>query len=103
MRTRHPFPDVELGEPEHESVPVRAEFDIPGVVVGGAEQVERGTAVPLGFMPHTAENRKTRRAAVATFQREGVNRRELWRQRKRQRRGTLDPELRAAQRKAGAK
>lgn len=87
---------------------------------------EIGAAIPLGFMPHRGENRRTRRAAVATWspkdhggdQRSGVEprpaagvqpppmptRRELLAQRQRQRRGTLDPELRRLQRrKAKAK
>lgn len=144
MRTRHPFPDVELGElnaydlalAEHgmPNAEIRERYLVnggdgspdepPGFVLLGVDEapkhpdaVERGTAVPLGFMPHRAENRKTRRAAVATWKPPAQTeaeaaaqdapqyptRRELWRQRKRQRRGKLDPGLRAAQRKAGAK
>ncbi len=76
---------------------------------------EMGTEIALGFVPHEGENRKTRRAAVATWvppnhaeQLEKIGaavpnmptRRELWRQRQRQRRGKLDPETRRLQRKA---
>lgn len=65
---------------------------------------EKGIELPLGFIPHRGENRTQRRAAVANFSAEGADRRELWAQRQRQRRGKLDPELRRLQRqKAKAK
>jgi hypothetical protein len=60
---------------------------------------EKGIELPLGFIPHQGESRTQRRAAVANFQADGVDRRELWLQRQRQRRGKLDPELRRLQRK----
>jgi hypothetical protein len=60
---------------------------------------EKGTELALGFIPHRGENRKQRLAAVANFSAEGADRRELWRQRQRQRRGKLDPELRRLQRR----
>ena len=81
---------------------------------------EKGTELALGFMPHDGENRKPRRAAVSTWAppeptaeqleirrklphapETGVKmptRRELWEQRKKHRRGTLDTELRRLQR-----
>jgi hypothetical protein len=73
---------------------------------------EKGAAVALGFMPHQGENRRQRLAGVATWTppeqpqpKEGEpepprmpTRRELFEQRQRQRRGTLDPELRRLQR-----
>lgn len=76
---------------------------------------EIGAAIPLGFIPHRGENRQQRRAAVANWTppaqpkpEDGSEpptmptRRELWEQRKRQRRGTLDPELRRLQRAKAA-
>lgn len=103
MRTRHPFPDValefddgSLGSMEGE---VSAEL-VAQVAVPHPDATEKGVELALGFMPHRGENRTTRRAAVANFKAEGANRRELLKQRQRQRRGTLDPELRRLQRKA---
>lgn len=65
---------------------------------------EKGTEQPLGLIPHRGANRQQRRSAVANFQAEGADRRELWQQRQRQRRGKLDPELRRLQkRKAQSK
>lgn len=63
------------------------------------DAVEKGIELPLGFIPHRGENRTQRRAAVANFSAEGADRRELWAQRQRQRRGKLDPELRRLQRR----
>jgi hypothetical protein len=85
------------------------------------DAVEKGIELPLGFVPHRGENRRQRREAVAkwtppadaefvtpdTAQRVAPigdkprmpTRRELWAQRQRQRRGTLDPELRRLQRR----
>lgn len=78
---------------------------------------EIGAAIPLGFIPHRGENRTQRRAAVANWAPPKPTapstpedtpaprmptRRELWEQRKRQRRGTLDPELRRLQRAKAA-
>jgi len=90
---------------------------------------EKGTELPLGFIPHRGENRQQRRAGVATWappkadqpkaeagagaggEEPGTRpggepppapmptRRELWKQRQRQRRGKLDPELRRLQRR----
>lgn len=126
FRSRHPFPDLTI-------------YDEVGTILGApAEQVrqalergpevhpdarERGIDLPLGFMPHRGENRRTRRAAVANWQppqvtqKEGAadperstygaaapammpTRRELLKQRKRRDRGTLDVELRRLTRKA---
>jgi hypothetical protein len=51
-------------------------------------------------MQHKGENRRARRAAVANFAHPEVSRRELLKQRQRQRRGKLDIETRRLQRKA---
>jgi hypothetical protein len=64
------------------------------------DAVERGIELPLGFMQHKGENRRARRAAVANFAHPEVSRRELLKQRQRQRRGKLDIETRRLQRKA---
>lgn len=109
MRTRHPFPDVPL------------EFEDTGALLAEAVEAheragEIGVELPLGFMPHAGENRVTRRAAVANWEPpvspkvDGGDmdrktpamptRRELLKQRQKQRRGKLDPELRRLQRKA---
>jgi hypothetical protein len=86
---------------------------------------EKGIDLPLGFVPSRGENRRQRREAVAkwtspadaefvtpeTAQRVAPigdkprmpTRRELWAQRQRQRRGTLDPELRRLQRRKAVK
>jgi hypothetical protein len=63
---------------------------------------EKGTELALGFIPHRGENRRQRRAAVANFEHPEADRRELWLQRQRQRRGKLDPELRRLQRRKAA-
>ncbi len=97
------------------------------VIINGAEASSRrephpnyreiGADVPLGFIPHQGENRRTRRKAVAKWvppkqelPKNGVGgetspptpamptRRELLKQRQRKRRGKLDPELRRLQR-----
>ncbi len=92
----------------------------PSQTVSHPDYRELGTEVALGFMPHQGENRKQRLAGVATWnpkdhgggQQSGAEprpaagappppmptRRELWKQRQRQRRGKLDPELRRLQR-----
>jgi hypothetical protein len=49
---------------------------------------------------HNGENRTQRRAAVANFKHPEADRRELLKQRQRQRRGKLDIETRKLQRKA---
>jgi hypothetical protein len=73
---------------------------IPGAVkTTHPDYREQGTEMPLGFLPHQGENRKTRRTAVATFQSEAFPRREGVRQIQKQRRGTLDPELRRLQKR----
>lgn len=71
--------------------------------------VELGTEQALGFIPHRGENRRTRLKEAATWeatpaQREAAGgkvptRRELFEQRKRQRRGKLDVELRRLQKR----
>lgn len=58
---------------------------------------EKGTAIPLGFMPHQGENRATRRKASATFSHPEFSRREGLLQRRKHQRGKLDPELRRLQ------
>jgi hypothetical protein len=119
MRTRHPFEDVSL---EFELPEAAREFVEPGSPL--AELLPS-----LGFRQHQGENRKTRRAAVANWQPSQTNgaaasapaagsrapdpvkpaaaptermptRRELLKQRQRNRRGELDVELRRLQRKA---
>lgn len=100
VRTRHPFPDVTL---EFDTEPSANEILAalhPDAEIIRPELNEFGTEIALGFMPHQGENRTTRRAAVANFEVKGVSRRELLKQRQRQRRGKLDPELRRLQRKA---
>jgi hypothetical protein len=92
VRTRHPFPTLELGE------------------VGGLDEAlsqvnldpvnDTPSELPIGFVPHRGENRKQRRAGAATFvphadlpERDGLRRR-LWTQRKRNR----TPKMRKAKR-----
>lgn len=61
-------------------------------------QLER---LGVGFAPHRGENRTQRLAGVANFvppTKDDPSRRELLKQRQRQRRGKLDPELRRLQR-----
>lgn len=87
MRTRHPFEDVPLEFETYAEFPEVKTLDVPADIA-------------LGFRPHAGENRKTRRAAVANFSHPGVSRRELLKQRQRNRRGKLDVELRRLQRKA---
>lgn len=101
--------------------------EAPARTVSHPDYCEKGTEAALGFMPHDGENRQQRLAAVATWQPpkdqptaktagEGSGdqdvgpepspvptprmptRRELFEQRKKQRRGKLDPELRRLQR-----
>jgi hypothetical protein len=98
MRTRHPFPDVDI--PLETSGLRVNELDANEEPSAHPDYCEKGTELALGLVPHRGENRTQRRAAVANFQAEGADRRELWRQRQRQRRGKLDPELRRLQRKA---
>lgn len=87
------------------------------------DAVEKGIELPLGFMPHKGENRRTRRKEVANWQPPKTRtmvvspetaaafpvgstmpvermptRRELLKQRQRQRRGKLDIETRRLQR-----
>jgi len=98
----------------------------PTRTVSHEDYREKGTSVALGYLPHQGENRRQRRAAVATWvppkdqpkaetAGEGSGdqdvgpepspvptprmptRRELWLQRKKHRRGQLDPELRRLQ------
>lgn len=70
------------------------------------DAVEKGTEIALGFVPHDGESRKQRRAAVATWVppklegEQAPTRRELRKQRVKQRRGKLDIETRRLQRKA---
>jgi hypothetical protein len=79
---------------------------IPGAVkTTHPDYREKGAEMPLGFMPASGENRRARRAAVATWApptltegEQPPTRRELWAQRQKQRRGALDPELRRLQR-----
>lgn len=94
-----------------------ADYELPSDIPQPAlkplhpDAVEKGAAIPLGFMPHDGENRTQRRAAAATWVppvlpegEQPPTRRALWKQRQRQRRGKLDPELRRLQqRKAKAK
>ena len=64
-------------------------------------QGEIGTIIALGFVPHRGENRTQRLAGVANWEpptKDDPLRRELLKQRQRQRRGKLDPELRRLQR-----
>lgn len=103
---------LELVEQYAERREIETQDAIPGAVKPlHPDAVEKGTEVPLGFMPHDGENRTQRRAAVATWVppklpegEQPPTRRELLAQRQKQRRGTLDPELRRLQRrKAEAK
>lgn len=116
-------------EDESEPVTVDDGFAMPGGTDWKPDvhpdAVEKGIGLPLGFMPHRGENRRTRRAAVANWQppkektlvvspetaaafpvgsvmpnQAMPTRRELWLQRQKHRRGKLDPELRRLQRKA---
>lgn len=102
LRTRHPFPDLTIYADDPAPVEqVRQALELGPEVHPDAR--ERGVELALGFIPHRGENRKTRRAAVATWEQpEDVRttRRELLKQRKRRDRGTLDVELRRLQRKA---
>jgi hypothetical protein len=109
MRTRHPFEDVPLEFEGLEMSMGDGGPDDPGPVtlaLGAKlfathpDAVEKGIELPLGFMPHRGENRKTRRAAVANFAHPEANRRDLLKQRQRQRRGKLDVKTRRLQRKA---
>lgn len=93
MRTRRPFPDVEETDPE----------ELGATPVEVAPALEASNAPPaLGFIPHGSENRRTRRREVAKWTPpEGPNmptRRELLKQRQRNARGKLDPQLRRLQR-----
>lgn len=118
MRTRHPFADIDL---TYEDSPAGAEESgmfslVEHEMQHHPDAVEKGIDLPLGFMPHAGENRVTRRAAVANWappvspKVDGADmdrktpamptRRELLKQRQKQRRGKLDPETRRLQRKA---
>lgn len=91
MRSRHPFPDVPLEFEEPPTVPVRLHPETPVIAGGGAVEIadpgwttpectdwtqppthpdycEKGTELPLGWMPHQGENRQQRREAVANWQ-----------------------------------
>lgn len=102
LRTRQPFPVQELDWGEADSPSI----DGAAVSFRGQDPMEPASIqdtpadIALGFMPHSGENRVTRRAAVANFSHPGVSRRELLKQRQKKRRGTLDTELRRATRKA---
>jgi hypothetical protein len=71
----------------------------------------RGIEYALGFIPHEGENRRTRLTGVAKWeppaQKEDgpkiPTRRELWEQRQKYRRGTLDVELRRLQKRKAKK
>jgi hypothetical protein len=104
MRTRRPFPDVEERDPE----------ELGAVVVDPVSfseffpEHEADTAVSDNtFTPGEPENRRKRRAAVASWQppeptEDGEKlptRRELVKQRQRGRLGKMDPALRRLQRK----
>jgi hypothetical protein len=93
MRSSHPFPELELSFEEPTAVEAEAQ------PAHHPDYCEKGTELALGLMPHRGENRRQRRAAVANFEHPEADRRELWEQRKRQRRGKLDPELRRLQRR----
>lgn len=124
MRTRQPFygdpedaallPDYELpsdipmptlepaGEVLADGTWLRTPEEEGGQRAHHPDAIEIGTELPLGLIPHRGANRQQRLAAVANFEAEGADRRELWQQRQRQRRGTLDPELRRLQRRKAA-
>ena len=103
MRSRHPFPDVPLEPGElqllgvDEMTPAHDE-----AIEVHPDYTTKGVEFPLGFMPHKGENRRTRRATTAQWvpPAEAPTRRELVRQRQKQRRGTLDVATRRLQRKA---
>lgn len=105
MRTRRPFPDVEERDPEALGAVI---VDPPAMPDYFPEHEAETATEAGGFTAHTAENRKARRAGVATWtppaQEENAprmpTRRELLKQRKRNQRGTTDPALRRLQRKA---
>lgn len=98
------------------SAELEAQELIPGAVKPlHPDYREMGTGIPLGFIPHQGENRRQRLAGVATWvppeEPEPTTplapamgpaprmptRRELLAQRKKHRRGKLDPELRRLQ------
>ncbi len=126
-----PLPDYELPSDIPQSFFTELEESVAETTAGPHPNYrELGTEMPLGFMPHQGENRRQRRAAVATWspkdhptaepvgagaEESGTRpdvepapppplptRRELWAQRQRQRRGTLDPGLRRLQRRKAA-
>lgn len=111
MRTESGTGDVgHVSAIDHESGKVTVSAGSPPPRPVHPDAVEKGIELPLGFMPHKGENRRTRRAAVAQWvpHAEAVaevapigqkmpTRRELWLQRQKHRRGKLDIETRRLQ------
>lgn len=102
MRTRHPFPDVDL---EYDEIGLADALSSSGRTFGfDPDNAGSNPASATMIHQHQGENRTQRRAAVANWVppigEKMPTRRELLHQRQRQRRGKLDIETRRLQRKA---